>query len=452
MTPRRTSNKDNSSDADSSGKTSPDLSGADTFPCKAFQVIQYCELNDPNIACWSRDGLYFMVKDTAVFSSSHLPRYFKHSNLQSFVRQLNIYGFRTVKEHDNSDGSVAFRHRFFQRERHDLLSNIKRANKKQNGSYNDRFDEMQQQMDVLSEKLDLLISLVTANNGLSPAESLVNTSHIPPFGAKRPRRDPEDSGLHVSQVCDTTVSTKAESFHSSSSGSSAKASLPTFSAEEKEQDALEGLGESIQDLDEIHQNAAILMDGDEDFKMMIDDVLGERGEESDGVSDLGRQDSLQSANVRERGEEAAAVSDLGHRVIVQDDVANDMVMDEDQVLENNPTENGNNTVMASDPLMSKVAPETVQGQVHMPQSTAVVTSINNDDDEYDEEAGTPFTTAVAVTPDVSHKWLGRRTKLFLAVLVLMVIAAFITWPVVVFGGAKGKNLHYSISEEILKIP
>ena len=160
MAPRR---KESSSDADSSGKTSPVVSAADTFPCKAFQVIQYCEKNDPNVASWSHDGSYFVVKDTAVFSSSHLPRYFKHSNFQSFNRQLNIYGFRTVKEHDNSDGSVAFRHQFFQRERRDLLSNIKRA-KKQSGSYNDRFDEMQQQMDGLSEKLDLLISLVTANN------------------------------------------------------------------------------------------------------------------------------------------------------------------------------------------------------------------------------------------------------------------------------------------------
>ena len=125
------------------------------------------------------------------------------------------------------------------------------------------------------------------------------------------------------------------------------------------------------------------------------------------------------------------------------------MVEEEEVWDNNSIENSNDTIMAADPLMSKVTPETVQGQVQIPQSTAVVSSMSNDDDEYeyDEETGAPLTTAVIVTPDVSHKWLGRRAKIVLAVLVLMVLAAFITWPVVVFGGAKGKNLHYSISED-----
>ncbi len=146
-------------------------------------------MNDPNVACWSDDGSYFVVKDTGVFSSSHLPRYFKHSNFQSFNRQLNTYGFRTVKEHDNRDGSFAFRHPFFQRERLDLLPNITntRSNKKRSGSYNDRFDEMQQQMDVMSDKLDLLISLVKANNGLSRAEAPNTSGIVPPLGGKRRR-------------------------------------------------------------------------------------------------------------------------------------------------------------------------------------------------------------------------------------------------------------------------
>ena len=421
MAPRR---KESSSEADSSGKTSPDVSGADTFPCKAFQVIQYCEKNDPNVASWSRDGTYFVVKDTATFSSSHLPRYFKHSNFQSFNRQLNIYGFRIVKEHDNSDGSVAFSHRCFQRERHDLLSNIKRANKKQSGSYNDRFDEMQQEIHVLSEKLDLLISLVTANNNMSPREAIVGSAGIQ-LGAKRRRRDPQ--GSELSHVSEMTASTKAESFHSNSSESSRKEGLSTFSETKEnteEQEALNELRESTQELDEIHQSAAILKEEDDDFKMFIDEVLGD-GEEADAISDICRQDD------------------------VQDDIANDDMVDEEQIVDKDSIENGNDTIMAADPLMSKVTPETVQGRVHIPQSTAVVSSMSNSDDdyEYDEETGAPLTTAVIVTPDASHKWLGHRAKIILAVLVVMVIAAFITWPVVVFGGAKGKNLHYSIDPE-----
>jgi hypothetical protein len=42
-----------SRDADWWGK----VSAVDTFPCKAFQVIQYCATHDPDVASWSRDGV-----------------------------------------------------------------------------------------------------------------------------------------------------------------------------------------------------------------------------------------------------------------------------------------------------------------------------------------------------------------------------------------------------------
>jgi hypothetical protein len=96
-----------------------------------------------------------LVKDFAAFSSSHLPRYVKHSNFQSFIRQLNTSCFHTVKEHASSDASVAFRRRFFERQRRDVLSNVKRA-KKQGGNYNHRFDVMQQQIKLMSRMMSPL--------------------------------------------------------------------------------------------------------------------------------------------------------------------------------------------------------------------------------------------------------------------------------------------------------
>jgi hypothetical protein len=439
MAPRRA--KESSSDGDSSGKASPDMSVADTFPCKAFQVIQYCENHDPDVACWNRDGSYFLVKDTAAFSASHLPRYFRHSNLQSFIRQLNIYGFRTVKDHDNSDGSVAFHHRFFKRDRRNLLSNITRTKKQSAGSYNDRFDEMQQQMDALSDKLDLLISLVTAKSLGSPGDAIVGSEGIP-LG-KRRRKDP--AGGELSHVSEITSSTRAESFHSRSSEASRKTVLSTLSEtkeDTEDQDSLEGLKKSSQDLDEIYQNAAVLKESDDDFKMFIDEILG-GDEEADTVSQLQRQDIVRSTNVDE-GKQPDAVSDHSCHNMVQ---TRSTELVEEEAWNNNSIENNDATIMAADPLMSKVTPETVQGQVHIPQSTAVVSNMRNDDDEYDEEAGTPLATAVIATPDVSHKWLGRRAKIVLTVFVFMFLAAFITWPIVVFGGVKRKNIHYSISAD-----
>ena len=46
--------------------------------------------------CWTEDGSSFRIRDQSLFASSLLPYYYKHSNMASFVRQLNMYGFHKV--------------------------------------------------------------------------------------------------------------------------------------------------------------------------------------------------------------------------------------------------------------------------------------------------------------------------------------------------------------------
>lgn len=116
-------------DDDSAGSpatsTSPPL-----FLEKTCEMLEKCS---PDIASWSPNGDSFIVKNPVAFAEHVIPIYFKHKNFSSFVRQLNFYGFRKVRVVDPEiTGNVdpkdwwEFRHDKFQRDRKDLLKEIKR--------------------------------------------------------------------------------------------------------------------------------------------------------------------------------------------------------------------------------------------------------------------------------------------------------------------------------------
>ncbi|KAG1496582.1 hypothetical protein G6F52_012921 [Rhizopus delemar] len=104
----------------------------------AFVNKLYKMLEDPQaveLISWSSRGDLFSVSNPTSFSKYVLPQYFKHNNWQSFVRQLNMYGFHKVNDliHSNltnENQTWEFKHPNFKRGAVGDLQNIKRKSAK----------------------------------------------------------------------------------------------------------------------------------------------------------------------------------------------------------------------------------------------------------------------------------------------------------------------------------
>ncbi|KAJ2839279.1 Flocculation suppression protein [Coemansia erecta] len=103
------------------------------FVSKLYAMV--CDSDTDTLISWTAEGDCFKVTDPAEFSRVVLPLYFKHNNWQSFVRQLNMYGFHKIS--DLAYGGVfgdmqlwMFKHAYFQRDQVRLLQNIKRRGSK----------------------------------------------------------------------------------------------------------------------------------------------------------------------------------------------------------------------------------------------------------------------------------------------------------------------------------
>ena len=102
-------------------KSDRELGTGGTFLEKLWEILSEPS-NTPYIN-WQPDGLSFVIHDVKLFEANVLTKYFKHSNHNSFVRQLNMYSF--VKTCNDSNYRE-FQNPLFQRERKDLMTSIKR--------------------------------------------------------------------------------------------------------------------------------------------------------------------------------------------------------------------------------------------------------------------------------------------------------------------------------------
>ena len=106
------------------------------FLLKLYQILEKDEYKD--IIEWGEDGTYFIVKNLHDFTENILPKYYKHNNYSSFIRQLNMYDFHKRKSSPNEH---IFEHKNFIRNKKELLKLIKRKTKRDN-NINDNINQI----------------------------------------------------------------------------------------------------------------------------------------------------------------------------------------------------------------------------------------------------------------------------------------------------------------------
>ncbi|CAD5209463.1 unnamed protein product [Bursaphelenchus xylophilus] len=102
------------------------------FLVKLWNIVE-----DPSyyeVIRWDESGYSFHILDPYSFCRNVLPQYFKHNNLNSLIRQLNMYGFRkmtpiertSLARAESDQDHLEFSHPCFVRDHPELLVNIKR--------------------------------------------------------------------------------------------------------------------------------------------------------------------------------------------------------------------------------------------------------------------------------------------------------------------------------------
>lgn len=99
------------------------------FLAKLWKMVDNPETD--LLIAWTDEGTSFIIKHQAEFARELLPYYYKHSNMASFIRQLNMYGFHKVMSVDSGGlkgekEEIEFAHPYFLRGQEHLLDQIKR--------------------------------------------------------------------------------------------------------------------------------------------------------------------------------------------------------------------------------------------------------------------------------------------------------------------------------------
>ena len=100
---------------------------SETFLLKLFQILKNNKYT--NCIQWSDDGKSIVISNITQLTKKILPKFFKHNNYASFVRQLNMYNFHKVRNNNQKqkENEQIFQHEKFRRDQNwEGILNIKR--------------------------------------------------------------------------------------------------------------------------------------------------------------------------------------------------------------------------------------------------------------------------------------------------------------------------------------
>ena len=107
----------------------------ETFLLKLFEIMKNKSYN--NIINWNEDGTSIIIKDINLLSKKILPKYYKHDNYSSFVRQLNMYNFHKLRTSKKKTEQVFKNEKFNNKITIENIKKIKRKISNDNETLNE---------------------------------------------------------------------------------------------------------------------------------------------------------------------------------------------------------------------------------------------------------------------------------------------------------------------------
>ena len=67
----------------------------ESFLSKLFDILN--NTNNNSAISWDSEGKKIVISDIVKLCNEVLPKFYKHKNYSSFIRQLNLYGFHKTR-------------------------------------------------------------------------------------------------------------------------------------------------------------------------------------------------------------------------------------------------------------------------------------------------------------------------------------------------------------------